>query len=71
MVQEGVFILNKLPGDLRCSTEKPALVPINLMDADILTETTDTPELKAISGVVIPPEELGTGYREGKKGNLP
>lgn len=52
MVQEGVFILNKLPGDLRCSTEKPALVPINLMDADILTETTDTPELKAISGVV-------------------
>lgn len=38
------------------------------MDPDILTETTDTQDLTAISGDVIPHiEEPGTGNREGKE----
>ena len=41
------------PGDPRCSPGKLALVPINPMSADILTETPTTQGLKGISGAIL------------------
>lgn len=53
VVQAGNFTLNRLPGDLKHSTEKLASILLNPVDADILKKTPETQDLKGISGVTL------------------
>lgn len=70
-VRAGIFMHNRLLGDLKHPPKKLASILLNSMNADIFTDAPETKDRRSFRIYVLShPLELGTDHREGKRGNI-